>query len=150
MKITPKHWSLIFSLLLVFAIGASGERVYGQTCSSTPEAIVASVYTQIAGNKSLADQVNHINVQFTNYDQNGNNGAIRLQGWVRSQSDYDKVYEYAMEANCVTRVNTQEFSNAEPTDLKGACSPPVTKPCGDICIPGGDTCNIGGNTKAGD
>ncbi len=149
MKITPKHLSLIFSLFVFFAIAAAGGNVYGQTCSSTPEEIVASVYTKIAGNKDISTQVNHINIQYTNYDENGSNGAIRLQGWVKNQSDYDKVYQYAMEANCVTRVNTQEFANAEPTGLKGACTPPATKQCGDICIPGNDTCNIGGNTKAG-
>lgn len=139
----------IFLPLIIMAIFASGfsvRQAYGAACSSTPEQVVESIYTQLKANKSLETQVSHINVQFTNYDENGDNGAIKLQGWVESQGDYNKVVEIASGTSCVSRVNEQQFAPSEAESLmpgSGACDPPTTKECGDICIPGGETCNIG-------
>jgi len=138
---------LMFSFVVgLMASDYAAARAYGRACTSTPAQIVASVYVQISDNKALEPQVSHINIQYTNYDENGDNGAIKIQGWADSQKDYDNVVEIALETACVTRVNEQGFATPKPEGLLprgGGCDPPATKECGDICIPGNDTCNIG-------
>jgi hypothetical protein len=117
--------------------------VFGQKCDNTPEtneAIVNSIYEKIKGNKDLASQVSHINITSTNL-------AVKIQGWVDNQSNYDKVRQYALDAECARVVNENEFSVGEPTEnlmpRGGGCAP-GTRQCGDICIPDNDVCNIKG------
>ena len=136
-----KKVALFVPFLMFIGMFFFTQSAVGQTCSKTPEQIVESVYEAMANNKDLADQVSHINIQYTNYDEKV--GAIKIQGWVNTEKDYNEVLEIASETSCVNRVNPNEFTFPAPSQLKQACDPPATKACGDICIPSNDTCNIG-------
>ncbi len=116
-------------------------KAFGQNCANTPatnEAIVNDLYEKIKGNKSLEPQISHINITSTNL-------AIKIRGWADTQADYDKIFEYAMESNCGTKANLNEFYVGQNESLMpGPGCSGGTKPCGDICIPDNDVCNIKG------
>ncbi len=135
---------VMFSFLVfISAVDTSINRAFGQTCSAEADSeIVASIYAKIKANSKLAEQVSHINVSSTNK-------VVKLQGWTDSEADFDSVYQYALKTSCVSMVNAKDLRKAKPSEdeMRSICSS-GTKPCGDICIPDNDTCNIsGGNTK---
>lgn len=116
--------------------------VSAQTCDTvTDEQLVADIYAKIKADKGLASQISHINVAAINR-------AVKLQGWANSKNDYDKVVQIVTDTNCVRVINVNLFEEAPPptgSSLRstGGCAP-GTKPCGDVCIPEGDSCNITG------
>lgn len=128
-----------FALLLTF--GASSRPAFAQCEKATDAQVVSSIYSSIKADKRLASQISHINVVSINL-------AVKLQGWADNSSDYDRVYDFAYNTDCVRVVNVNNFQSAAPSaddssrSLKGCGS--GTKACGDICIPEGDVCNIGG------
>ena len=126
----------------VAAILAASEPVSAQTCDNvTDEQLVNSVYAKIKADKGLASQISHINVVSVY-------GAVKFQGWANSKSDFDKVVEFAVTTSCVKLVNVNLFEEIPPPanyplrSASGCAS--GTKPCGDVCIPQADTCNITG------
>lgn len=131
--------SIVFAVF-VFAFSASVNQVKGQTCESKDEAadaqIVETIYSKIEGNSKIADQASHINVVSCN-------AVVKLQGWVNSEDDYNKVYDYAFKTEGVKMVNANGLAKEEPSNAApgGTCLP-GTKPCSDICIPSNDVCNI--------
>jgi uncharacterized protein (DUF697 family) len=130
--------------VFISAFDLSVNRAIGQTCGETADAdIVSNIYAKIKGNSKIADQATHINITSINR-------VVKIQGWADSASDRTTVYNFAMGTACVNMVNDKEFMDSKPTEdqLRSMCSG-GTKPCGDICIPAGDSCNItgGGNTK---
>ena len=132
MKGLIKSFLFLFFIITAFAT----VDVSAQDCTTPDdEAIVNSILSKISKNSSLESQMNHINVISTN-------GVVKIQGWVENTNDFEKVQDYALETSCVRLVNVNSFEDSAPEGLKQGCSG-GTKPCGDICIPDNDTCNIG-------
>jgi hypothetical protein len=128
---------VVLGLFAVFmTMNANIRPVYAQSCDSvTDQQIVTEIYSRINADKGLASQVSHINV-ISIYK------VVKLQGWVTSQRDFDKVVEIASSTDCVRMINSIWFRPAAPDKERiGGCSSGM-KACGDICIPEGDACNI--------
>lgn len=137
--------------IFISAFDLSVNRVSAQTCDESADAdIVASIYAKIKGNSKLASQEKHINVT-------SKARVIRLQGWTESESDFNTLHGYAMDALNALKptcgmVNPNGFYKTKPTEdqMRSMCAG-GTRPCGDICIPENDSCNIpGGSTKMDD
>ena len=126
----------------IVTVGASVRPVFAQTCDKvTDQQLVDSIYAAIKADSKLAGQISHINVIAVF-------GAVKLQGWADSQKDYDKAVGIVSGTQCVKLVNVNLFEPAPPaagSSLRstGGCAS-GTKPCGDVCIPVGDSCNITG------
>lgn len=126
----------------IITICALARPVMAQCSQMTDAQIVADIYGKINAESGLASQVSHINVVGA-----ASLAAVKLQGWTNNQSDFDKVKDIALSLKCL-KVNVNGFEPAPPaTDSPqrsiGGCAP-GTKPCGDVCIPDGDPCNIPG------
>lgn len=139
---------MIFSISVFFAIAfisAWVQPAYGQTCGSPDDSqIVSDIYGRLKADKGLAAQIPHINVISIN-------GAVKFQGWADSKKDYDRIQYIGLSTNCTKLVNMNNFAETPPpadsTERSSVGCASGTKPCGDICIPDGDSCNLSGNTK---
>ncbi len=137
---TTKITSVLFTFVFLLTINAVA---FGQCEKNADSQIVAAIYGEIKADKGLAAQISHINVISTS-------GAVKLQGWTDNQSSYDRVNEIALNTTCVRLVNVRDFRQTPPPAGDSLRSGGVagcaagTKPCGDICIPEGDACNLGG------
>lgn len=123
----------------VFTIGAILRPAFGQCENVTDAQIVSTIYGKIKADKGLVPQIPHINVISTN-------AAVKFQGWTENKKDHDKVVGFGVDTACVRLVNVNSFEEIPPTGgglMRGSsgCTS-GTKPCGDLCIPDGDTCNI--------
>lgn len=121
-------------------IGAIARPAFAQCEKVTDSQIVSAIYAKIKADKGLAAQIPHINVVAVN-------GVVKFQGWADRKADYDKIVGFASETSCVRLVNVNNFAETPPAAgnalrAAGGCSA-GTKPCGDVCIPDGDPCNIG-------
>lgn len=129
----------LFYTVSVLTAAAAGTAIIGQTCGATDAQIVAAIYAEIKDDKGLASQVSHINVVSLNQ-------AVKFQGWADSKKDYDRVVGFGMNASCVRMVNVNNFLETPPPEnspmraVRGCAA--GTKPCGDVCIPEGDTCGL--------
>ena len=97
-------------------------------CSKTTDADIAkSVMEQIkAKYPDLTQQVNaHVK-----------DGIVYLEGWVADKNARKEIEKIAKRTSCVKRVK-----NNLKKATGGGCGA-GQKPCGEICIPVGDTCNI--------
>lgn len=139
-----KMISTLFTFMFLVTLIAVSP-AFGQCEKDADSQIVADIYDGIKADKGLASQISHINVISTN-------GAVKLQGWADNQSSYEKINEIALKTNCIKLVNVNDFAETPPPTGDRLRSGPAgcasgTKPCGDICIPEGDACNLGGLTK---
>lgn len=148
MRITPKMPLLLaFALFMVLATVDAAQRPVSAQCETvTDEQLVQEVYTRLKAEKSIAPQLSHINVISVNR-------VVKLQGWTDDKSDHQLVLRIVAGIKCVVMINTQLFEEAPPAESSplrpdgGSCGP-GTKPCGDVCIPEADSCNISpGQTK---
>lgn len=136
--------AICFGLLLM-TISAYERPAYGQCEAVTDAQLVDEIYAKFKAHGDLAKQLSHINVISINR-------VIKLQGWTDSKGDYKDAFNIVASTKCVVMINVQLFRDSPPAEgdsLKpgaGGCQA-GTKPCGDICIPEGDTCNIAGRTK---
>ena len=137
---------IMLSFFVFLASFSAGERPVGAQTCGTPDdkKIVADIYDKLKADKGLAAQISHINVISTG-------GAVKFQGWADSQKDYDRIQSIAVNTDCTKLVNMNNFSETPPpadSQMRsaGGCAS-GTKPCGDVCIPEGDVCNLSGNTK---
>jgi BON domain len=136
----PLRFLITLCFFAVLATAAAQDRpVYGQCDDVTDQKLANDIIAKIKNDKSLASQLSHINVSVTNK-------AVKFQGWADSKKDYDRVVGFATDMNCVRVVNVNDFHESPPaTDSLqrsgGGCGP-GTKPCGEICIPETDACNI--------
>lgn len=122
---TVKFTLFTFTLMLVFSLGTFAQK---KDCSqTTPQQIVDSIYAKIA--VKYASQMDHINVTFKD-------GVVKLQGWATTTAIKKNIEKMAKSVTCVKSV-----TNALTIGIGGGCGP-GTKPCGGICIPLEDTCNI--------
>lgn len=139
-NMTKKITSVFFTFVFLLTINAIA---FGQCEKNADSQIVAAIYADIKADKGLTAQISHINVISTS-------GAVKLQGWADDQSSYDKVNDIALQTTCVKLVNVNSFAETPPPagdrmrSGGGMGCASGTKPCGDICIPEGDACNLGG------
>lgn len=136
--------AMCFGLLLM-TVSAYERPAYAQCESVTDAQLVEEIYTKFKAHGDLAKQLSHINVISINR-------VIKLQGWTDSKGDYKDAFNIVASTKCVVMINVQLFRDSPPAEgdsLKpGAAGCHTgTKPCGDICIPEGDTCNIEGRMK---
>ncbi len=140
-KMTKKMISMLFTFVFLVTLIAVSNPAFGQCEKNADSQIVADIYNEIKDDKGLLTQILHINVLSMN-------GAVKLQGWADNQSSYDKVHEIALKTTCVKLVNVNDFRETPPPTgdrlrSGGGCAA-GTKPCGDICIPDADACNLDG------
>lgn len=76
--------------------------------------------------------MNHINVRSTDR-------VVTVEGWVTTKKIKGEIDKIVKKANCV---KTKDVKNILTVGVGGGCGP-GTKPCGTICIPKLETCNIG-------
>lgn len=133
----------IFITLCFFAltitVGAIIRPAYAQCDKVTDSQIVAGIYAKINADKGLASQVSHINVVSVS-------GTLKFQGWADDLSDYERIVGFGVNASCVRMLNVNNFMETPPPTSSGLRSTTGcasgTKPCGDVCIPEADACNI--------
>ena len=140
--------------LITFVLGAAAVLpAAAQRCdSSSGQRIVSGIYDQIKADRGLAQQMSHINVVAAYFDPNDNTYSVKFQGWADSKYDYDKVRGFGMTAACVRSVNVNLFLEVPPGPdslfrTSSGCAS-GTKPCGDVCIPVGDSCGISATESA--
>ncbi|REJ79307.1 MAG: hypothetical protein DWQ47_00775 [Acidobacteria bacterium] len=147
-------------VLLVFAAAGAFVPAYGQSCSSiTDEQIIDGVYSEFEKNNDLSSQISRLNFTIVKEPTSGQVQAWKIQGWVNDQNEIDDVmdiirdvYDSVNGKNCFPNLKfnqNQLYTASEvPSGFKaeGGCTGD-TKPCGDICIPVGETCSITGRTK---
>jgi hypothetical protein len=133
--------------LYALLMGGAVVPAAGQRCdSSAGPRIVSGIYDQIKADRNLASQMSHINVVAAYFDPNDNTYSVKFQGWADSKYDYDQVRGFGMAASCVRSVNVNLFLEEPPgpdslfRSSSGCAS--GTKPCGDVCIPVGDSCGL--------
>lgn len=128
-------FKFLFLSAIIFAATISAE---AQECGKSVDSdIVNSFYAKLQKNSSLSTQINQVNATSVNQ-------ALKIRGWVNGSKDYQKVIDYALETKCVRVVNVNDFESSEPEGLKSGGCVGGTKPCGDICIPENEICNIKG------
>jgi hypothetical protein len=119
---------ITFALLFVMMAGSFNISAQTTDCSKTTDADIAkSVMEQIkAKYPDLTQQINaHVE-----------NGIVYLEGWVADKNARKEIEKIAKKTNCVKKVK----SNLKKA-TGGGCSS-GQKPCGDICIPTSQNCNI--------
>ena len=135
-----RHFMTLCLFAFFMTVCAMARPVFAQCGSVTDASIVADIYGKIKADKILAPQVTHINVVSVSK-------VVKFVGWADNQRDHDKIRGFA-NTECVRMVNINNFAEiAPPADSSlrssNGCTS-GTKPCGDICIPDGDSCNLGG------
>lgn len=120
-----KTMLLAFAFLFAFSFAAHAQKT---DCSkTTDEQIVQSIYEKIEA--KYADQTNHINVRIKD-------GTVTLEGWTTNKKARKEIEKFARKTACVKKV-----VNNLTLGVSGGCAA-GTKPCGDICIPTNEVCNI--------
>jgi len=76
--------------------------------------------------------MNHINVRSTDR-------VVTVEGWVTTKKIKGEIDKIVKKIKCV---KTKNVINILTIGVGGGCGL-GTKPCGTICIPKGETCNIG-------
>ncbi len=118
---------LAFSLMLAFNFGTYAQKT---DCSKTTDtAIVDAIYAKIQA--KYKSQMSHINVRIKD-------GEVTLEGWATAKKVKQDIEKMAKKASCVKKV-----MNNLTIGVGGGCGP-GTKPCGSICIPESEPCNIRG------
>ena len=121
---------LAFSLMLTFSFGTYAQKT---DCSKTTDTeTVDTIYNKIK--VKYETQMSHINVTI-------NDGVVTLEGWTTTKGVKKEIEKFARKTSCVKSV----VSNLT-IGVGGGCGP-GQKPCGDICIPSAQVCNI--RTKLG-
>lgn len=116
---------LAFSLMLAFNLGTYAQKT---DCSkTTDDQIVDSIYAKIKAKHE--GQMKHINVRISS-------GVVTLEGWATTKGVKKEIEKFARKTGCVKKV-----VNSLTIGVGGGCGP-GQKPCGDICIPVAQPCNI--------
>jgi hypothetical protein len=116
---------LAFSLMLTFSLGTYAQKT---DCSKTTDAmIVDAIYAKMK--VKYEAQMSHVNVRIKD-------GVVTLEGWATTKGVKKDIEKFAKKTGCVKSV----VSNLT-IGVGGGCGP-GTKPCGDICIPTNEPCNI--------
>lgn len=134
----PRLLLTLSTLAFIMSIGAVARPVMAQCETVTDQQLVATIYGKIKADKALAAQIPHINIVAVN-------AAVKFRGWANSKKDYNRIQGFALNTACVRVVNVEYFAEVPPATgnarmAEGCAS--GTKPCGDLCIPEADVCNI--------
>ena len=117
---------MVLGLLIAFNVETFAQKT---DCSKTTDAeLVTAIYNKIK--VKYESQINHINVR-------AKNGVVTVEGWATTKKVKEKIENYAKKTKCVKNVMSNNFLIA----IGGGCGP-GTKPCGNICIPADEDCNI--------
>ena len=122
-----KFTLLAFSLMLMCSLGTFAQKV---DCSKTTDAmIVDAAYAKMQPKYGM--QMDHINVR-------SKGGVVTVEGWATTKGAKKDIGKLAKSAvkGCVKSV-----TNNLAIGVGGGCGP-GTKPCGSICIPVEEECNI--------
>ena len=132
--------------VFIFSFAAILKPAMAQCDKPDDVRIVTNITAKIAADRILGPQKGHINVISVN-------GAVKLQGWTETRTDYERLYDIPFKEPCVTMVNVNGFSQTPPAAdspmRAGSGCGTGLKACGDVCIPSGDTCSITSN-KSGE
>jgi len=136
---------MLLSVAVIVAIFAIAQPAFAQCDKLSDAEIVANIYEKINNDGGLKSQVSHINVVGL-----ASLSSVKFQGWTNNKSDYEKVIGIALSLKCL-KVNVNQFEPVPPAEnsqlrVESGCAP-GTKVCGDVCIPEGDPCNIGGGGR---
>lgn len=116
----------VFSLVLFSSVSATAQKV---DCSKKTDAqIVKEIYDKMKKKSSLDKQILHVNVR-------SKNGVVTLEGWTTTLKIKAEIVKIAQKIKCVKQV----INNLEDSFM--GCGP-GQKPCGNICIPIEEICNI--------
>ena len=113
----------VLSISLLFCLAVSG-----QDCTSTTDAQLVSAI-QAKMKEKYASQMNHINVR-------SKDRVVTIEGWATTKKIKGEIEKIAKKIKCVKKV-----VNILTIGVGGGCGP-GTKPCGTICIPVDEECNI--------
>jgi BON domain len=114
-----------FSLMLILSLSSFAQKT---DCSNTTDdQIVASIYAKFM--PKYDNQLGHVNVRIKD-------GVVTLEGWVTTKSAKKDMEKWAKSIKCVKSV-----VNKLGIGVGGGCGP-GEKPCGTICIPEEEKCNI--------
>ncbi len=117
---------LALSLIMLFNVGTHAQKT---DCSKTTDAmIVDAIYAKIT--VKYEAQMNHINVR-------SKDRAVVIEGWITTKGAKKDIEKLARKVGCVK----QPVVNNLTIGVGGGCGP-GTKPCGSICIPTEQECNI--------
>ena len=117
---------MAFSLMLAFNLGTFAQKV---DCSQTTDAmIVDAIYAKMT--VKYEAQMNHVNVR-------SKDRAVVIEGWVTTKAAKKDIEKLAKKVGCVKQPVVSNLT----IGIGGGCGP-GTKPCGDICIPTSEPCNI--------
>lgn len=125
-KLSIKAFIVGFSMMLIFSAGAFAQKSKTDCSTVTDKDIVKEIYAKIM--TKYAYQVSKINVRSTDK-------VVTIEGWVTSKSAKKEIEKWAKKIKCVIKVDNK--LGTVPT----GCSEGM-KPCGDICIPQKETCNL--------
>ncbi len=119
---------ILLSFSLFLSVAASAQT---SDCDTTTD---AQIVTEIMGKIKLkyASQMTHINVR-------SSDRVVTVEGWVTTKKIKGEIDKIVKKAKCV---KTKDVKNILTIGVGGGCGP-GTKACGTICIPKGETCNIG-------
>jgi hypothetical protein len=140
-------------IVFIASAFASNQAVKAQDCSKvTDEDILHGVEGRLKADSKIGPQMEHINLWVTNR-------VVIFYGYTDNKGDDYRAQSIALKAACGGPVNINKLLDYVPTPgndpynmlraADGACAS-GTKPCGDICIPNGDTCNIKSRASAED
>ena len=114
-----------FSFMMAFSFGAYAQKT--DCTKMTDVEIVDAIYVKL--NVKYAAQMNHVNVRIKE-------GIVTIEGWVTTEKIKKDIAKIAKKVKCV-----KEVVNTLTIGVGGGCGL-GTKPCGDICIPTNENCNI--------
>lgn len=140
-------------IAFIVTIGASLQSVSAQDCSKvTPDEILKDVTSLMEADSKLGPQMEHINISVVYR-------AVIFFGYTLNKGDDIRAQYIGLRGKCVLQSNINKLIDFVPTPgndpynmlraPNGTCSA-GTKPCGDICIPEGDSCNIKSRASAED
>ena len=116
---------LAFSLMLMCSLGTYAQKT---DCSKTTDTmIVDAIYAKMK--VKYEAQMGHVNIR-------SKAGVVTVEGWATTNGVKKDVVKFAKKTSCVKSV-----VNNLTIGVGGGCGP-GTKPCGSICIPVDDECNI--------
>ncbi|QQS32902.1 MAG: BON domain-containing protein [Acidobacteriota bacterium] len=121
---------LFFVLVFASSGSASAQRVDCRTV--TDDQLVETLMTAVGA--KYADQMEHINIR-------SKDRVVTLEGWATTKKVRSDIEKIIKKTKCVKKV-----VNRLTIGVGGGCGP-GTKPCGTICIPIDETCNIGKGSK---
>lgn len=115
---------VILSLSLIFSLSTSAQDCAATTDEQLVDAIMAKM------KEKYQSQMTHINVR-------SKHRVVTIEGWATTKKIRSEIEKIAKKIKCVKSVK-----NLMTVGVGGGCGQ-GTKPCGTICIPVEETCNIG-------